>query len=128
MGSCTAILPLFEILLQLSVAFGYLPLAKLITQSCPNYRFEDGGQHATGQQHLSRSPVPPIQIEARRSRRGQGLAAKLARLIYRMLRYGMKYVDQGAKFYEAQHRNLQVKHLKRKAAKLGYQLIQAPAT
>jgi hypothetical protein len=28
------------------------------------------------------------------------MAAKLARLVYRMLRYGMKYVDQGAAFYE----------------------------
>jgi transposase len=58
----------------------------------------------------------------------KAMAAKLARLVYRMLRYGMKYVDQGAKFYEAQHRNLQVKQLKWKAAKLGYQLVQAPAT
>lgn len=57
----------------------------------------------------------------------EGMAAKLARLVYRILRYGMKYVDQGAKFYEAQHRNLQVKQLKWKAAKLGYQIIQAPA-
>jgi len=55
-------------------------------------------------------------------------AAKLARLVYRMMRYGMKYVDQGAKFYETQHRNLQVKHLKWRAAKLGYQLVQAPST
>jgi len=35
----------------------------------------------------------PIAIKA--------MAAKLARLVYRMLRYGMKYVDQGAEFYEA---------------------------
>jgi hypothetical protein len=56
------------------------------------------------------------------------MAAKLARLVYRMMRYGMKYVDQGARFYEAQHRNLQVKQLKWRAAKLGYQLVQAPAT
>ncbi|HWO36408.1 MAG TPA: hypothetical protein VNO32_47070 [Candidatus Acidoferrum sp.] len=55
------------------------------------------------------------------------MAAKLARLVYRMLRYGMKYVDQGAEFYEAQHRRLQIKHLKTKAAKLGFQLIQVPA-
>ena len=34
----------------------------------------------------------------------KAMAAKLARLVYRMLRYGMKYVDQGAEFYEAQHR------------------------
>ena len=46
------------------------------------------------------------------------MAAKLARLIYRMLRYGMKYVNQGAEFYEAQHRKQQVIHLKRKAAQL----------
>ena len=58
----------------------------------------------------------------------KAMAAKLARLVYRMLRYGMKYVDQGAKFYEAQHRNLQIKQLKWKAAKLGFQVIQAPGT
>src|ERR1700674_270812 len=46
----------------------------------------------------------------------KAMAAKLARLVYRMLRYGMKYVDQGAAFYEAQHRQLQIKHLKTKAA------------
>ena len=57
----------------------------------------------------------------------KAMAAKLARLVYRMLRYGMKYVDQGAAFYEAQHRQLQIKHLKTKAAKFGFQLIQVPA-
>jgi len=34
----------------------------------------------------------PIAIKA--------MAAKLARLVYRMLRYRMTYVDQGAVFYE----------------------------
>jgi transposase len=57
----------------------------------------------------------------------KAMAAKLARLVYRMLRYGMKYVDKGATFYQAQHRHLQIKHLKWKAASLGYQLIQVPA-
>jgi transposase len=57
----------------------------------------------------------------------KAMAAKLARLVYRMLRYGMKYVDRGAEFYEAQHRQLQIKHLKSKAAKLGFQVIQVPA-
>jgi len=56
------------------------------------------------------------------------MAAKLARLVYRILRYGMKYVDQGANFYETQHRNQQLKQLKWKAAKLGYQLVLPPAT
>jgi hypothetical protein len=47
------------------------------------------------------------------------MAPKLARLRYRMLRYGMKYVDQGAQLYETQHRKQQVIHLKRKAASSG---------
>ena len=55
------------------------------------------------------------------------MAAKLARLVYRMLRYGMKYVDRGAAFYEVQNRQLQIKRLKSKAAKLGLQIVQAPA-
>ncbi len=38
---------------------------------------------------------PPVATKA--------MAAKLARLVYRMLRYGMKYVDQGAELYETQH-------------------------
>jgi Transposase IS116/IS110/IS902 family len=39
----------------------------------------------------------PIAIKA--------MAAKLARLVYRMLRYGMKYVDQGALLYQAHTAN-----------------------
>jgi transposase len=60
----------------------------------------------------------PIAIKA--------MAAKLARLVYRMLRYGMKYVDQGAAFYELKHREFQVQRLKWKAAKLGYKICPMP--
>jgi hypothetical protein len=42
-----------------------------------------------------------------------------------MLRYGMKYVDQGAKFYEARHRERQIGQLKWKAAKLGFHVVEA---
>ena len=55
------------------------------------------------------------------------MAARLARLVYRMMRFGMKYVDQGAEFYEAQHRKHQVIHLKRKAAQLGLEIIEVAA-
>ena len=55
------------------------------------------------------------------------MVAKLVRLLYRMLRYGMKYADQGAEFYEAQHRKQQIIHLKRKAAQLGLQIIEVAA-
>jgi hypothetical protein len=44
-----------------------------------------------------------------------------------MLRYGTKYLDQGALFYENQQRRRQIRALKHKAAKLGFQLVQAPA-
>jgi transposase len=57
----------------------------------------------------------------------KAMAAKLARLVYRMLCYGMKYVDKGAALYQAQHRQLQIKQLNRKAASLGYQVIRVPA-
>jgi transposase len=62
---------------------------------------------------------PPIAIKA--------MAAKLARLVYRMLRYGMQFVDKGAAFYEVQHRKQQVNYLKWKAANLGLQIIEASA-
>src|SRR5690348_13750601 len=57
----------------------------------------------------------------------KAMAAKLARLVYRMLRYGMQFIDRGAEFYDAQHRKLQINYLKRKAANLGFQIIEAPA-
>src|SRR6267378_1958771 len=62
---------------------------------------------------------PPIAIKA--------MAAKLARLVYRMMRYGMRFVDRGAEFYEAQHRRRQINSLKRKAANFGLKIIDAPA-
>ena len=62
---------------------------------------------------------PPVAIKA--------MAAKLARLVYRMLRYGMQFIDRGAEFYDAQHRSLQINYLKRKAAAFGLQIIDAPA-
>jgi hypothetical protein len=55
------------------------------------------------------------------------MAAQLARLVYRMLRYGMKYVDKGAATYQEQHRQLQIKQLRWRAATLGHQLIGVPA-
>jgi transposase len=62
---------------------------------------------------------PPIAIKA--------MAAKLARLVYRMMCYGMRFVDRGAEFYETQHRRRQINSLKRKAANFGLKIIDAPA-
>jgi transposase len=57
----------------------------------------------------------------------KAMAAKLARLLYRMLRFGMDFIDRGSEFYEAQIHQLQLRHLKWKAAKLGFQLSEIPA-
>ena len=56
----------------------------------------------------------------------KAMAAKLARVVYRMLRYGISYIDKGMEFYEAQHRKLQINHLKWKASQLGFQIVEAP--
>jgi hypothetical protein len=61
----------------------------------------------------------PIAIKA--------MAAKLARLVYRMLKYGQQYVDKGAEYYEQRNRQQQIEFLRRKAAQLGLQVTAAHA-
>jgi transposase len=55
------------------------------------------------------------------------MAHKLARLVYRLLKWGHEYVDQGLEYYEARHREQQVQLLKKRAAKLGLQLVEPEA-
>ena len=55
------------------------------------------------------------------------MAAKLARLIYRMLRYGMQFVDLGVAYYEEQQRQRDLSSLKHKAARLGFQVTEISA-
>ncbi|MEW6238981.1 MAG: IS110 family transposase [Candidatus Omnitrophota bacterium] len=49
-------------------------------------------------------------------------ARKLACLIYRMLRFGKEYVDQGQEDYDKQYQQKVLKNIKKRAAQLGYQL------
>jgi transposase len=49
-------------------------------------------------------------------------AYKLARIVYRMLKYGAGYVDQGEAAYEERYRDRLLRNLKRRAAELGFQL------
>jgi transposase len=53
-------------------------------------------------------------------------AHKLARLVYRMLKYGQEYVTQSLEEYEAKVQANILKSLKRKAAALGFQLSPMP--
>jgi len=50
-------------------------------------------------------------------------AHKLARLIYRMLKFGEEYVERGQEAYEAQHRRQSIARLTRVARDLGLGLI-----
>jgi transposase len=56
-------------------------------------------------------------------------ARKLATLIYRLLRWGQKYVDEGAEAYEQRYQQIRITALTAKARQLGYQLLpNAPST
>jgi transposase len=48
-------------------------------------------------------------------------------LIYRLLRWGQPYVDQGAEAYEKHYQEARVKRLTAMAKDLGYQLTPSPA-
>ncbi len=53
------------------------------------------------------------------------MAHRLALLVYRMLKYGQEYVDKGAEYYEQRNHQQQIEFLRKKAAKLGLQVIAA---
>jgi hypothetical protein len=55
------------------------------------------------------------------------MAAKLARLAYRRLRFGRHSSAEERSFTTPQHRKLQINYLQRKAANLGFQMIEASA-
>ena len=52
-------------------------------------------------------------------------ARKLAKLVYRMMRWGQDYVDEGEAAYEERHRHHTLAHLKTTARELGFHLIPA---
>jgi transposase len=51
------------------------------------------------------------------------MAHKLARLVYRMLKFGADYIDKGMEAYESKHRHQQMKWLIKQAAALNLQLV-----
>jgi hypothetical protein len=50
-------------------------------------------------------------------------ARKLATLIYRLLRWGQPYVDEGAEAYERRYQENRLRILKAKARELGYEMV-----
>ncbi|HWZ43582.1 MAG TPA: IS110 family transposase, partial [Candidatus Saccharimonadales bacterium] len=52
------------------------------------------------------------------------MAHKLARLVYRMLKYGLQFVDKGVTEYQTKFREIQLRQLTKKASELGFQLTE----
>jgi hypothetical protein len=50
-------------------------------------------------------------------------AHKLARIVYRMLKYGKPYVDMGVEYYERRYRERVLTGLKRRALEMGFTLL-----
>jgi transposase len=50
-------------------------------------------------------------------------AHKIARIFYKMLKYGTEYVDLGQQYYEQRYQERVVANLKRKAKQFGFELI-----
>ena len=55
-------------------------------------------------------------------------ARKLATLIYRLLRWGKPYIDEGAQAFEKRFQQRRIKTLAARARQLGYQLMPATPT
>lgn len=51
-------------------------------------------------------------------------ARKLATLIFRLLRWGQRYVDEGAEAFEKRHQAIRIQTLKSTAKALGFDLVQ----
>lgn len=54
------------------------------------------------------------------------MAHKLARLVYRMIKYGHQYVDKGMEYYESKFHERRIKWLKKQAKQMNLQLIEQP--
>jgi transposase len=55
-------------------------------------------------------------------------ARKIAVLFYNALRFGMRYVDPGKDYYEQRYRRRVLSNLRRRAATMGYALVEDAAT
>jgi len=55
------------------------------------------------------------------------MAHKLARLVYRLLKFGTQYVDKGMAYYEMKYRQHQIKWVMKQAAALNLQFVPSTA-
>ena len=55
----------------------------------------------------------------------KAMAAKLARIVYRALKFGQTYIDKGSEYYEKRYREQQIKFVTKRAASLGLQVTHS---
>jgi len=55
------------------------------------------------------------------------MAHRLARLVYRMLKYGQTYIDKGTEYYEERFRQQEIQLLRKRATKLGLKVAEIHA-
>src|SRR6202171_3997088 len=112
---------------------------------CPDNRITGGKVLRRGTRHVINRAATALRLGASTLRRSQSylgaqyrrfrgklgapkaitaMAHKLAVLVYRMLRWGHAYVDKGLQYYEERHRQQQIHLLKKRAAKLGLQILE----
>ena len=112
---------------------------------CPDNRITGGKIHRRGTRHVINRAATVLRLAATTLLRSQShlgaqyrrfrsklgapkaitaMAHKLAVLVYRMLKWGHEYVDKGMQHYEERHHQQQIHLLKKRAAKLGLQIIE----
>jgi transposase len=113
---------------------------------CPDNRTSGDKVLSRGTRHVVNRAATSLRIAAttllrsqtylgaqyRRLRRKLGapkaitaMAHRLARLVYRMLKYGQQYADKGAEYYEQRNRQQQIEFIRKRAAQLGLQVTAA---
>jgi hypothetical protein len=58
----------------------------------------------------------------------KAVAHKLARIVYRMLKYGQEYRDAGERYYEEKYQHHLIRRLHKQAAAFGFQLTPQQGT
>ena len=54
------------------------------------------------------------------------MAHMLARLVYRILKYGEQYVDKGMNYYEEKYRDHEIRSIQKRAKELGLEVTLNP--
>jgi hypothetical protein len=88
---------------------------ELVTRDQPRgHSTAAGNLDSTKKPDVPRRTILTVTHEARCPEAITAMAHRLARLVYRMLKYGQHYLDKGATYYDQRNRQQQIEHLKKK--------------